>query len=46
VALAHGLPDHCMLADDGMDLFMDTSVVFANDRQCESVWPKANTLKR
>jgi hypothetical protein len=24
--------DHCLLADDGQDLFPDTTVVFANDR--------------
>jgi hypothetical protein len=29
---AHERPDHCLLADDGQDLFTDTSVVFANDR--------------
>jgi hypothetical protein len=27
---AHERPDHCLLADDGQDLFTDTSMVFAN----------------
>jgi hypothetical protein len=29
---AHESPDLCPLADDGQDLFTDTSIVFANDR--------------
>jgi hypothetical protein len=29
---AHERPDHCLLADDGQDLFTDTSMVFANYR--------------
>jgi hypothetical protein len=29
---AYECPDHCLLSDDGQDLFTDTSVVFANDR--------------
>jgi hypothetical protein len=28
---AHGCPGQCLLADDGQDLFRDTSMVFAND---------------
>jgi hypothetical protein len=30
-------PDHCLLADDGQDLFTDTSMVFANDRHVSVV---------
>jgi hypothetical protein len=29
---AHEHPDHCLLADDGQDLFTDTSMVCVNDR--------------
>jgi hypothetical protein len=29
---AHERPDHCLLADDGQDLFTDTSMVFSNDQ--------------
>jgi hypothetical protein len=29
---AHERPDDCLLADDGQDLFTDTSMVSANDR--------------
>jgi hypothetical protein len=28
---AHERPDYCLLADDGQDLFTDTSMVFVND---------------
>jgi hypothetical protein len=34
---AHERPDPCLLADDGQDLFMDTSMVFANDRRVRVV---------
>jgi hypothetical protein len=33
----HERPDHCLLADDGQDLFTDTSKVFANDRHVRVV---------
>jgi hypothetical protein len=29
---AHERPDHCLLADDGQDLFVATSMVFANNQ--------------
>jgi hypothetical protein len=29
---AHEYLDHCLLADDGQDLFADTSMAFVNDR--------------
>jgi hypothetical protein len=34
---AHERPHHCLLADDGQDLFTDTSMVFANDRHMRVV---------
>jgi hypothetical protein len=34
---AHERPDHCLLADDGQDLFRDTSMVIANDRHVRVV---------
>jgi hypothetical protein len=34
---AHERPDHCLLADDGQDLFTDRSMVFANDRHVRVV---------
>jgi hypothetical protein len=44
---AHERPDHCLLADDGQDLFTDISMVFANDRHVRVVvgereWVKVN----
>jgi hypothetical protein len=30
-------PDHCLLADDGQDLFTDTPMVFSNDRHVRVV---------
>jgi hypothetical protein len=34
---AHERQDHCLLVDDGQDLFTDTSRVFANDRRVRVV---------
>jgi hypothetical protein len=34
---AHERPDHRMLAEDGQDLFTDTSVVFANGRHVRAL---------
>jgi hypothetical protein len=34
---AHERPDHCLLADDGQDIFTDTSMVFSNDRHVRVV---------
>jgi hypothetical protein len=34
---AHERPRHCLLADDGQDLFTDTSMVIANDRHVRVV---------
>jgi hypothetical protein len=33
----HLCPDHCLLEDNGQDLFTDTSMVFANDRHVRVV---------
>jgi hypothetical protein len=37
IVLYYERPDHCLLADDGQDLFTDTSMVFANDRHVRVV---------
>jgi hypothetical protein len=42
---AHERPDHCLLADDGQDLFTDTSMVFANDRHVRVVVGNVNGLR-
>jgi hypothetical protein len=41
----HERPDHCLLADDGQDLFMDTSMVFANDRHVRVVVGERERVK-
>jgi hypothetical protein len=42
---AHERPDHCLLADDGQDLFRDTSMVFANDRNVRVVMGEREHVK-
>jgi hypothetical protein len=42
---AHERPDHCLLADDGQDLFADSSMVFANDRHVRVVVGKRERVK-
>jgi hypothetical protein len=34
---AHERPYHCLVVDDGQDLFTDTSMVFSNDRHVRVV---------
>jgi hypothetical protein len=34
---AHERPDHCLLAEDGQDLFTDNSMVFVKDRNARVV---------
>jgi hypothetical protein len=38
-------PDHCLLAEDGQDLFTDTSMVFANDRHVRVVVVERERVK-
>jgi hypothetical protein len=42
---AHERPDHCLLADDGQDLFTDTFMVFANDRRVRVVVGERERVK-
>jgi hypothetical protein len=42
---AHERPDHCLLADDGQNLFTDTSMVFVNDRQVRLVVGEREPVK-
>jgi hypothetical protein len=42
---AHERPDHCLLADDGQDLFTDTSIVFAKDRHVRVVVGQRERVK-
>jgi hypothetical protein len=42
---AHEHPDHCLIADDGQDLFTDTSMVFANDRHVRVVVGEREQVK-
>jgi hypothetical protein len=42
---AHERPDHCLLADDGQDLFTDTSMVFSNDQYVRVVVGNVNGLR-
>jgi hypothetical protein len=42
---AHERPDHCLLADDGQDLFTDLSMVFANDRNVRVVVEEQERVK-
>jgi hypothetical protein len=42
---AHERPDHCLLADDGQDLFADSSMVFAKDRHVRVVVGKCERVK-
>jgi hypothetical protein len=42
---AHERPDHCLLADDGQDLFTDSSLVFANDRHMRVVVGERERVK-
>jgi hypothetical protein len=41
----HERPDHCLLADDGQDLFTYTSVVFAVDRHARVVVGERDRVK-
>jgi hypothetical protein len=41
----HERPDHCLLADDGQDLFTDKSLVFANDRHVRVVVGERERVK-
>jgi hypothetical protein len=42
---AHERPDHCLLADNGQDLFTDTSMVFVNDRHVRVVVGERERVK-
>jgi hypothetical protein len=42
---AHERPDHCLLAEDGHDLFTDTSMEFANDRHVRVVAGEGDGLR-
>jgi hypothetical protein len=42
---AHERADHCLLGDDGQDLFTDTSMVFANDRHVRVVVGERERVK-
>jgi hypothetical protein len=42
---AYERADHCLLADDGQDLFTDTSTVFANDRHVRVVVGERERVK-
>jgi hypothetical protein len=42
---AHERPDHCQLADEGQDLFTDTSMVFANDRHVRVIVGERERVK-
>jgi hypothetical protein len=42
---AHERRDHCLLADDGQDLFTDTSMVFANVRHVRVVVGERERVK-
>jgi hypothetical protein len=41
---AHERRDHCLLADDGQDLFTDTSMVLRMIGMCEWLWGSVNGL--
>jgi hypothetical protein len=42
---AHERPDHFLLADDGQDLIVDTSMVLANDQHVRVVVGKRERVK-
>jgi hypothetical protein len=41
----HERPDHCLLADDGQDLFTDAPMVFSNDRHVLVIVAKREWVK-
>jgi hypothetical protein len=43
--VAHECADHCLLGDDGQDLFKDTSMSFQMIGMCEWLWGNVNGLR-